>query len=413
MIKFDRFQLENGLKVIVHKTRETPIVAFNLLYDVGARDENPERTGFAHLFEHLMFGGSINIPQFDTPLQKAGGENNAFTSNDITNYYITIPKQNLETAFWLESDRMLSLAFSEKSLEVQRNVVMEEFKQRYLNQPYGDVFLYLRPLAYKKHPYQWSTIGKNLEQIETASMQEVKDFFYSRYAPNNAVLVIAGDVETDDIKKLAEKWFGPIEKRKVPKRNLPKEPKQDEARFLELKRDVPYNAIYKAYHMCGKKDKNYYESDLISDILSNGKSARLNRILVKEKKLFSDINAYIFGSTDPGLLIINGTVLPGVNMKKADQAIEEITEELRNNNVTAYELEKVQNKVEATIVFTEAAPLNVAMNLAFHELTGKAENINDEIPKYRNVTPESLKNVANKILSPQNCSTIYYLSKNQ
>ena len=282
MIKYDRFELKNGLKVIVHKDKTTPIVAINIVYNVGARDESEEKTGFAHLFEHLMFGGSVNIPNYDAPLQIVGGENNAFTNNDITNYYLTLPKENIETGFWLESDRMLSLAFSEKSLEVQRSVVIEEFKQRYLNQPYGDVYLLLRPLAYKKHPYKWATIGKEISHIENATMQDVKDFFYSHYAPNNAVMVVAGDVETEEIKKLAEKYFGDIEHRNIQPRNLPKEPKQIEARTLTVKKDVPYHAIYKAYHMCNRLHPDYHATDLLSDILSNGDSSRLYRKLVQE-----------------------------------------------------------------------------------------------------------------------------------
>jgi len=303
MIKFDKFTLNNGLKVIVHKDKSTPIVAINLLYNVGSRDENPDKTGFAHLFEHLMFGGSKNIPVYDKPLQQVGGENNAFTNSNITNYYITLPKANIETAFWLESDRMLNLNFSEKSLNVQRNVVIEEYKQRYLNQPYGDVWLMLRPLAYKKHPYRWATIGKDVSHIENASLDDVKEFFYKYYAPNNAILTIAGDVETEQIKKLTEKWFGSIEKRNVPVRNLPVEPEQTEKREMSVTKDVPFNAIYKAYHMCSRNDKNYHATDLISDILANGKSSRFYQSLVKEKKIFSNIDAYITGDNDNGLFV--------------------------------------------------------------------------------------------------------------
>ncbi|MCB0409604.1 MAG: insulinase family protein, partial [Flavobacteriales bacterium] len=291
MITFEKFELENGLKVIVHQDKSTPIVAFNLLYDVGARDEDENKTGFAHLFEHLMFGGSINVPNFDEPLQKVGGDNNAFTSNDITNYYITLPKENLETAFWLESDRMLSLAFTDKSLEVQRQVVIEEFKQNYLNQPYGDVWLLLRPLAYSKHPYKWATIGKEIAHIENATMEDVKDFFFHHYLPNNAILCIAGNIRTEEIKTLTQKWFGEILKGNVKERNLTVEPKQTKERRLQVERDVPSNAIYKAYKMCKRSDNDYFATDLLSDILSMGNSSRLYTSLIKEQKLFSDINA--------------------------------------------------------------------------------------------------------------------------
>ncbi|MBE9491597.1 MAG: insulinase family protein, partial [Bacteroidetes bacterium] len=258
MIDFDKFELNNGLKVIVHQDTSTPIVAMNILYDVGARDEDPDKTGFAHLFEHLMFGGSENIPKYDVPLENAGGENNAFTNNDITNYYLTIPKQNMELAFWLESDRMLQLAFSEKSLEVQRNVVIEEFKQSYLNQPYGDIWLLLRPLAYKLHPYQWTTIGKDISHIENATRKDVKAFYRKFYNPNNAILTVAGDIEMKEIEKLAQKWFGSIESFPKHERNLPLEPKQLEQRHLRVKRNVPFDSIYKAYHMCKRTDEDYY-----------------------------------------------------------------------------------------------------------------------------------------------------------
>ena len=409
MIKFDKFELDNGLKVIVHKDKTTPIVAINIVYNVGARDESPEKTGFAHLFEHLMFGGSANIPSYDTPLQKIGGSNNAFTNNDITNFYLTLPKQNIETGFWLESDRMLSLAFSPKSLEVQRSVVIEEFKQRYLNQPYGDVYLLLRPLAYKNHPYQWATIGKEISHIKDATLEDVKEFFYKHYAPNNAIFVVAGDVETSEIKTLAEKWFGGIEKRKIEKRNLPIEAKQTEARSLTVKRDVPFDAIYKAFHMCAKNDPDYYATDLISDILSNGNSSRLYQELVKEKQLFSDINAYIMGSTDAGLFIFSGKLIDGVKMEDAENAIQEEIDKIKSEIVSNKELNKLKNKVESTLRFSEITALNKAMNLAFNELLGDANNANKEIDNYLAVTPEHINKIANEIFVEENSSTLYYL----
>lgn len=408
MINFEKFTLNNGLKVIVHKDKSTPIVAFNLLYDVGARDENENQTGFAHLFEHLMFGGSVNIPNFDEPLQKVGGTNNAFTSNDITNYYITLPKDNLETAFWLDSDRMLSLAFTDKSLEVQRSVVIEEFKQNYLNQPYGDVWLLLRPLAYNNHPYKWATIGKEISHIENATMDDVKAFFYKHYLPNNAILTVAGDVELEEIKALAKKWFGDIPSREVVNRNLPKEPKQNEERRLKVERDVPANAIYKAYHMCNKTHPDYYTTDLLSDVLSLGKSSRLYTSLVKEQKLFSEISAYVSGSHDEGLFTISGKLLDKVSFNIAETAILKEVERIKKEIITVEELSKVKNKIESTTQFSETSVLNKAMNLSFAELLGDANDVNLEVDYYQKVTTEDIKRVANQILNESTCSTLIY-----
>tara|TARA_R110001592_G_scaffold37439_3_gene124873 strand:- start:4489 stop:5724 length:1236 start_codon:yes stop_codon:yes gene_type:complete len=411
MIVFEKFELDNGLKVIVHKDITTPIVVFNLLYDVGARDENESQTGFAHLFEHLMFGGSISIPNFDEPLQAVGGDNNAFTSNDITNYYITLPKENIETAFWLDSDRMLSLAFTEKSLEVQRQVVIEEFKQNYLNQPYGDVWLLLRPLAYQEHPYKWATIGKEISHIENATMQDVKDFFYKHYLPNNAILVVAGDVESDNIKQLCEKWFGDIKAGNVPQRNLPKEPQQTEERRLKVIRDVPSNSIYKAYKMCKRTHPDYFAADLLSDILSLGDSSRLYKILIKEQKLFSDINAYVMGSSDEGLFVISGHLSDGVSFEEAEAAIIKELERIKSSSLTETELQKVKNKQESAREFSETSVLTKAMNLAFAELNGNANLINTEAEKYSQVSVDDVKRIANQILIPTNCSTLIYAKK--
>lgn len=408
MIGFDKFELSNGLRVIVHKDTSTPIVAMNILYDVGARDEDPNKTGFAHLFEHLMFGGSVNIPKYDTPLENAGGENNAFTNNDITNYYLTIPKQNLELAFWLESDRMLNLAFSKKSLDVQKNVVAEEFKQSYLNQPYGDVWLLLRPVAFHVHPYQWATIGKELSHIENASMEDVKSFYKTFYNPNNAILTVAGDVELEEIKELARKWFGPIESGTPIKRNIIPEPKQTEERKLTVKRDVPYDSVYRVYHMCSRNDPNYHTTDLISDILSNGDSSRMYTHLVKEKKLFSEIHAYISGDLDEGLFVISGKLGEGIEMEEADAAILEELEVLKNNRMEERELEKVKNKIESTLEYSEMNVMNKAMNLAYAELMGDADLVNQEKLKYNAVTVDGIQKTAQKIFRKTNCSTLYY-----
>jgi predicted Zn-dependent peptidase len=411
MINFEKFTLDNGLRVIVHQDKSTPIVAFNIVYDVGARDESENQTGFAHLFEHLMFGGSVNIEDFDTPLQKVGGSNNAFTSNDITNYYITLPKDNLETAFWLESDRMLSLAFTDKSLEVQRSVVIEEFKQNYLNQPYGDVWLLLRPLAYEIHPYKWATIGKEVSHIENATMEDVKAFFKKHYIPNNAILTVAGNIDTEEIKELSKKWFENIPSGNLTKRDLPKEPEQTEEKRLTVERDVPANAIYKAYKMCNKVHKDYFTTDLLSDVLSLGKSSRFHTSLIKDQKLFSEINAFISGSFDEGLFTISGKLLEGVSFESAEKAIIQEIGHIKGELVTKDELTKVKNKIESTTQFSETSVLNKAMNLSFAELIGDANDVNLEVEHYQKVTSEDINRVANEILIEANCSTLIYSKK--
>lgn len=410
MVHFDRFTLENGLRVLVHQDSTTPMAVLNILYDVGARDEEEGRTGFAHLFEHLMFGGSVNIPVYDEPLQRVGGENNAFTSNDITNYYITLPATNLETAFWLESDRMLSLAFSEKSLETQRNVVSEEFKQRYLNQPYGDVWLKLRPLAYQKHPYRWATIGQDLAQIENAQMADVKAFFNKHYHPKNAIMVVGGNVDLAEVKRLAEKWFGPIPAGEKYERNLPAEPLQLEQRTQTVTANVPLNAIYVAFKMCNRQHSDYQVFDLLSDVLSQGQSSRLYNSLLKEKQLFSDINAYITSSIDEGLFVVDGKLVEGVSMEQAEAAIWEELEKLQQQLVNEAELTKVKHKSESIMVFAEMNLLDKAMNLAYYELLGDAAMLNVEIDKYLAITAQQLQEVAKKTFKKEKSSTLYYLA---
>ncbi len=411
MIHFEKFKLKNNLTVIVHKDDSTPMACLNVLYDIGARDEDENKTGFAHLFEHLMFGGSVNIPNYDEPLQMVGGENNAFTTNDITNYYCTVPVENLETAFWLESDRMLSLAFTDRSLEVQRSVVIEEFKQRYLNQPYGDVWLLLRPLAYKNHPYKWATIGKEISHIENATMEDVKSFFKAHYMPSNAILVVAGNVEVEQVKEMAEKWFEPIPGGQKPVRNLPVEPKQTESRQMTVERDVPASSIYKAYHMCARNDDAYYSVEIISDILSRGNSARLYKSLVKEKQLFSEISAYVLGDFDKGLFVVSGKISDKVKMEDAENGILEELNKIKNDFVDDNELQKCKNKIESTVIFGETDVLTKATNLAISELLGDASLINQEIEHYARVTKEQVKTQANLILNESNCSTLYYLAK--
>lgn len=410
MVDFNRFTLANGLRVLVHEDDTTPMAVLNILYDVGARDEEQDKTGFAHLFEHLMFGGSVNIPSYDEPLQRVGGENNAFTSNDITNYYITLPAVNLETAFWLESDRMLSLAFSEKSLETQRNVVCEEFKQRYLNQPYGDVWLRLRPLAYQTHPYRWATIGQDLKQIEEAKMEDVKAFFHKHYTPQNAILVVGGNVKTVEVKAMAEKWFAPIPAGGKYYRNLPKEPEQTAERKEIVKADVPLNAIYMAFKMPARNDEEYQTYDLMSDVLSQGQSSRLYNSLLKEQQLFSDVHAYITSSIDEGLFVIEGKLVEGVSIEEAEASIWIELNKLIQAPVTDEEITKVKNKSESIMVFAEMNLLDKAMNLAYYELLGDAARLNTEIDKYLAVTPARILQAAKSIFVKEKCSILYYLT---
>lgn len=408
MITVNRHILENGLRIVHSEDTTTQMVALNLLYDVGARDEHPEHTGFAHLFEHLMFGGSINIPDYDTPVQNAGGENNAWTNNDITNYYITLPCNNAEIGFWLESDRMLSLDFNEKSLEIQKNVVTEEFKQRNLNQPYGDVSHILREMAYKTHPYRWPTIGKEISHIMNATLEEVKDFFYSFYAPNNAILAVSGNITFEETKRLAAKWFGDIPARDIKPRELPQEEPQTEEHRVTVFRDVPVDTLYMAFHICGRRDSSYHTFDIMSDILCNGRSSRLIQRLVIEKKIFSSIDAYISGSIDSGLFHITGKPCDGVSLEEAEKAVWEELEDLKNHPVEELELEKVKNRYESEQIFSNINYLNVATNLAFFELIGKAEDINDEVRKYRSVSSEQITEMARKCFIKTNSNILYY-----
>ena len=404
--------LDNGLKVLVHIDQSTPMAVVNVLYDVGARDEDPQQTGFAHLFEHLMFGGSVNIPDYDEPLQVAGGENNAYTTNDLTNYYCQLPSENLETAFWLESDRMLSLAFSKKSLDVQRKVVCEEFKEHYISKPYGDVWHIMRELAFKEHAYRWMTIGKELSHVENAQLEDVKRFFFKHYTPSNAILVVAGNVSVEQVGELAEKWFGDIPSGEKYKRNLPVEPEQQEERRMTVHRKVPADAIYKTWHMCSRLDDDYYTTDLLTDILGGGASSRLYQALVKEQQLFTGINCYHFGSLDAGLLAIDGQLVKGVDIKKAEEAIEAELDKIRHGIVDERELQKVQNKTESVMAFEDMSVMNRAGSLAFYELLGDGELMNTEFKKYQDVTVHDLKRIANQVMQPSNSNTLWYLAEN-
>ncbi len=412
MIQFNRFVLANGLRVLVHEDHSTPMAVVNVMYDVGSRDEHEDKTGFAHLFEHLMFGGSINIPDYDEPLQRAGGENNAYTTNDLTNYYCQIPAENIETAFWLESDRMLSLAFSKKSLEVQRKVVCEEFKEHYINKPYGDIWHKMRALAYKVHPYKWMTIGKELSHVENATIDDVKSFFFKHYRPSNAILVVAGKVKSDEIKLLAEKWFGDIPSGEKYVRNIPQEPKQEEARLLEIKADVPLNAFIKTWHMGGRLDKEYYIADIISEILGGGASSRMYQSLVKEKQLFSNLECSHYGTVEAGLLAVEGKLVKGVSMLDAEKAVNEEIEKIKIELVSETELQKVKNKTESVIAFEDMSVMNRANSLAFYELLGDATLMNTELERYNVVTAIDILNYSIELFDEKNSNTIHYYSKN-
>ena len=412
MIQFEKFTLKNGLRVLIHEDHSTPMAVVNLLYDVGAKDENPNKTGFAHLFEHLMFGGSINIPSYDEPLQLAGGENNAFTTNDITNYYCQLPAQNLETAFWLESDRMLSLAFSEKSLDVQRKVVCEEFKEHYINKPYSDVWFKMQDMAYTIHPYKWLTIGKALSHIENAQLTDVKNFFFKHYRPVNAILVVAGNVVPEQVYTLADKWFGDIPSGEKYVRNLPVEPKQTAPRKMEVTANVPLDALYKCWHIYPRVDDRYYIADLITEVLSGGGSSRLFQSLVKEKKLFSHIDCSHHGTTDAGLLSIEGKLVKGVKMEAAEKAIEEELEKLKNELITEEELRKVINKTESMMAFEDMSVMNRATSLAMYEALGDADLMNTEFKKYESVTAAQIQTLSKEIFDINNSNTLYYYAAN-
>lgn len=412
MTHFEKFTLDNGLRVIVHEDKSTPMAVLDVIYDVGARDEDPHQTGFAHLFEHLMFGGSINIPSYDEPLQMAGGENNAYTTNDLTNYYLQLPAENLETAFWLESDRMLSLAFDENSLEVQRKVVVEEFKEHYINKPYGDAWKKMRDLAYKVHPYKWMTIGKELSHVENAQLQDVKNFFFKHYTPINAILTVAGNVSVDKVKQLAEKWFGNIPVGTRYQRNLPREPKQTSPAFLDVTASVPLDALYKCWHICSRLDQRYYATDLITEILGGGASSRLFQALVKEQQLFSNIQCSHFGSTDAGLLFIDGKLIKGITMEQAESAIKVELDKMQNELVNTSELQKVKNKTESLMAFEDISLVNKANSLAIYELLGDADLMNKELGRYQAVTEEEIMEECRNIFTGNNSNTMYYRSNN-
>ena len=410
MIQFDKIILRNGLPVIVHTDHSTPFVAVNVCYNVGSKHEDPNRTGFAHLFEHLTFGGSVHVPDFDTAVQRAGGANNAFTSNDLTNYYITLPANNIETAMWLESDRMLGPDFSKKGLDVQKKVVIEEFRQRNLNKPYGDVWHLLRDLAYKVHPYRWPTIGLVPEHIASATLADVKDFFFHHYAPNNAVLVISGNVSSSEAFKLAEKWFSDIPYREIAPYPDQTEPVQLLDRELTVYREVPIDTFYVAWHMGGRNEKDFYVLDLLSDILSNGSSSRFEVKLVKEQKLFTEADAYLSGENEPGLFVATGKASHGVDIHLAREKMLEEILMTAETSITDYELEKVKNRVEADLLLNEIGYLEKAIQLASFEIMGNASDINRQAERYQQITAADLLTTAGHLFRKGNRNTLNYLS---
>lgn len=409
MLNIDKFELDNGLKVLLNQDKTTPLVAFNILYDVGSRDESPQQTGYAHLLEHLMFEGSKHIVRFDQVLQQAGGESNAFTSTDITNYYITLPKQNIETAFWLESDRMFNLSISQEKLDIQKKVVIEEFKQSYLNQPYGNVWHILRSLVYKKHPYRWPTIGKKIQHIQNAKLEDVNNFFKTHYNPANAILCLSGNICLEETKKLAIKWFGSYPKVVKQNRNLPTEPEQKECRKKVIYANVPYNAVYMAFKMCNRLHTDYYATDLLSDILSNGKSSRFYNRFIRSSQIFVEINAYIMGSHDDGMFIVSGFLKEGISPEEAEDEI--FKEFNRLVFIEEKELNKVKNKIEFSYQSNLIQILDKAYSTALYELLGNDLNVKMEIDYYSKVSIQDIQRVATKILNKKNSSILYYLKQ--
>ena len=411
MIPYTKKILPNGLTVVVNRDRASKLAAVNMLYKVGARNENPARTGFAHLFEHLMFRGTREVPNFDLPVQMASGDNNAFTNNDYTDFYITLPKDNIETALWLESDRMEGLDITPAKFEAEKRVVIEEFRQRYLNQPYGDQTMLLRALAYKVHPYRWATIGLSTDHIAGATLEEVEAFYRAHYLPSNAVLSISADIEEERMLELAEKWFAPLADHPADAAAIPQEPVQTEARREEAERDVPASTVTVAYHMGGRTEGDFYTADLVSDLLSGGDSGRLYTHLVKERQLLSSVNAYVTGDVDPGLFVFTGQLLPGIPPEAAEAAFREEIAMLQTTSATAYEVEKVKNKFEANTLFGELNVMNKAMNLGFYEMLGDLELINREVDRYRAVTDEEIRSFSSRTFRPENSSTLIYNTK--
>ncbi|MCX8481571.1 MAG: pitrilysin family protein [Sediminibacterium sp.] len=411
MIKIEKFVLKNGLTVLVQEDKTTPMAVVNVLYKVGAKHENKNKTGFAHLFEHLMFSGSINIPEYDSPLQKVGGENNAFTSNDYTNFYAQLPAENIETAFWLESDRMLSLAFNEKNFLTQKKVVCEEFKENYINKPYGDIWHIMRKLAFKQHPYKWMTIGSELAHIENATLEDAKDFFYHFYRPNNAIISVVGNITIKQIETLANKWFGDIPANILTPVLYPTEPKQTNKQFIEKKAKVPIDYIVKAWHIEERLHPNFYTMDLITDIMGSGDSARLYQSLIKENPLFNTINCYHLGAIDPSLFVITGKINKGVSMKEAENGIINEIEILKNKEISETEIKKISNRIETIHSFENMQIMNRAHNMAYFEMLDILDEIDHELEKYQFITNKQVQKYAQETFIETNENTLYYYAE--
>jgi len=409
MVHFTRKILSNGLRVLVHEDNTTPLVAVNVLYYVGSRDEQSDKTGFAHLFEHLMFAGSKHVPDFDDPLQRAGGENNAYTTNDYTTFYEIVPAENLETALWLESDRMLALSISKRALDIQRKVVVEEFKETCLNEPYGDAWHHLSDLMFREHPYRWPVIGLAPEHVENATIEDVRAFFKNWYTPANAVLCIAGNVRTEEAMQLAEKWFDNIPSAPVPARALTPEPPQTTPARRVVQANVPVPAVYLAFRTPARLHPDFYPVDLLSDLLAQGESSRLYRRLLKERKLFSQIDAYVTANVDPGLLVIEGRPVEGLTPDEALAAIWEELDLLKQAPIEMRELQKIQHRFESTVVFSETSVLNKAQNLAFYEALDRGELMNEEADIYLAVTPAELHRTANELFRADNSAVLIYV----
>ena len=411
MITYQKKILSNSLTVIANRDRASRMAAVNILYKVGARNENPTRTGLAHLFEHLMFRGTHNVPDFDTPVQMACGENNAFTNNDYTDFYITLPVDNIETALWLESDRMTGLNLSAEAVEIEKRVVVEEFRQRYLNQPYGDQNMILRNMVYTTHPYRWATIGISPDHIENASLEEIHDFYHRFYHPSNAILSVSADIESERVFELAEKWFGSIEDTHYPISAIPQEPLQTEARRKVVERDVPATTITIAFQMGDRLSRDFFLGDMTSDLLAGGDSARLYERLIKKKQLFASVNAYISGDVARGMFVFTGQLHSTTTETEAEAAIWEEIEDLKKCNITAYELEKVKNKFEANTLFGELNVMNKAMNLGYYEMIGDLALINREVEIYRSLSANDVADFSRRTFRPENSSTLIYRAK--
>lgn len=409
MIQYEKYQLDNGLTVIQHCDTSSPMVVTSVAYDVGSRDEDPDHTGFAHLFEHLMFGGSAHAPNFDEPIQLAGGENNAFTNTDLTNFYDILPSANIETALWLEADRMESLLFSQRALDTQKSVVIEEFKETCLAEPYGDVWHHISDLVYQQHSYRWPTIGKHIGHIEHATLDQVQTFFAKHYAPSNAVLILSGNIDHDRTRDLVHKHFGDIAPGEKYIRDLIQEPAQKEYRQRTVKGNAPVPAIYLAFQMEGRSHADYYTYDLLSDALSNGRSSRLYQRLLKDRQLFSQIDAYISGTFDRGVLVIEGRPMPGVSIPEAKAAIWDELEQLRHLPIPDRELQKIQNKIESSLEYSEVSVMHKAMSLGYFEILQDANLINHEAAEYQKVTAADIQRIANKTFVQHNCSELLYL----